>query len=176
MGLRGPAPKPTALRKLEGIRGHRPLHEDPKFSGRIPNPPRRMSGAAKKVWIKLVPQLVGAHVLKTVDQDALWMLCEDTAMWEEALLGIRVAKGSIVRKAKAEGKQESLRAMGGPLMALASSREGERMIRAYRNLEMAVDAQRRQFGLTPAARTRIDADDGDFGADIDDPIEAALCG
>lgn len=59
MGLRGPAPKPTALRIIEGNLGHRPLNQrEPKPLVGEPDVPAHLSRDAKKEWRRLVPILL----------------------------------------------------------------------------------------------------------------------
>ncbi len=68
MGLRGPAPKPTAVRILEGCRAHRPLPDnEPQYPVGTPTKPKRISRPAKSVWDELVKEMAPANILRRVD-------------------------------------------------------------------------------------------------------------
>jgi hypothetical protein len=72
-------------------------------------------------------------------------------------------------EAASQGKQLP----AGEMMALLTMKAGRLAMGSIRDLGARVIVERREFGLTPASRSRI-AMEGNLG-DID-PIEAALCG
>jgi phage terminase small subunit len=169
MGLRGPAPKPTGVRVLEGCRAHRPLPEnEPQYPAGIPAKPKRMSRPAQRVWEELVVEMAPANVLRSVDQRALWQLAEDEALLSEAYAGLWRMIRAVEDKAKKEGKELP----GGALFALVSMTSGRLAMNAIRDLAARVLIERREFGLTPSSRTRIStAGDGSM-----DALEMKLCG
>lgn len=175
MGLRGPAPKPSELRKLEGMRGHRPLPpKEPQYPVGLPVKPRRMSPGARKIWDELVDEMAGAYILRSVDRRALWHLCEDEALLEEAYAGIWKMVRALKKKAKAEGKELT----AGAVMSVLTMATGRSALVAIRDLSVRAVIQRREFGLTPASRSRVEALDGLFGGGttgVRDPLEEALC-
>ena len=64
MGLRGPTPKPTALRLYEGNRGHRPLNDrEPVALMGEPEMPKHLDRDARREWRRLVPLLMTMRVL-----------------------------------------------------------------------------------------------------------------
>jgi phage terminase small subunit len=169
MGLRGPAPKPTGVRVIEGCRAHRPLPEnEPQYASGIPVKPKKISRQAQRVWEELVEEMAPANVLRSVDQRALWQLSEDEAILSEAYAGLWKMIRAIENKAKSEGKELP----GGPLFALISMTSGRLAMNAIRDLGARVLIERREFGLTPSSRTRISAPgDGSM-----DSLEMKLCG
>ena len=64
MGIRGPAPKPTRVRILEGNLGRRPLPtNEPYYEQAIPERPSGMSAGARRIWDSLIGEMVGSGVL-----------------------------------------------------------------------------------------------------------------
>src|SRR5258708_6516854 len=106
MGLRGPAPKPTAVRKLEGNPSRRPFPEnEPVYAPGIPVKPKKISSGASAIWDELVGEMAAASVLRRVDRRALWQLSEDEAMLASAYEGIWSMAAAIRKEAKAQGKR-----------------------------------------------------------------------
>jgi hypothetical protein len=169
MGLRGPSPKPTGVRILEGNPSRRPLPaNEPAYPPIDPRPPKKTSRQAKPFWEELVAEMVPANVLRSVDQRALWQLAEDEALLSEAYAGLWKTIKALQDKAKTEGKELP----GGPLFALVSMTGGRLAMNAIRDLAARVIIERREFGLTPSSRTRVQAStDGTI-----DALEAKLCG
>lgn len=199
MGLRGPAPTPTAIREAEGMRGHRPLPaKEPQYDTGMPVPPRRMSRGARALWEELSPQLMRSRVLTRVDGRALWQLCEDEAILEEVVDGIwksvRSAKLQIAKKRKffeEQLRRDDLKASersaledalaelapGGPLLALIASTNGRLAMSAISQIAGRTLIQRREFGLTPSSRTRVETlGDAVSALRSVDSIEAKLAG
>jgi phage terminase small subunit len=177
MGSRGPAPKPTDLRILEGNLARRPLPaKEPQYPAGLPIKPKRMSPGARRIWDQLVDEMAGAYILRSVDQRALWHLCEDEALIEEAYAGIWKTVRELKKKAKAEGKVLP----AGAVMAMLQETSGRMAMSAVRDLSVRAVIQRREFGLTPSSRSRVESLDGSFrggtpGAAVD-PLERKLCG
>ena len=175
MGSRGPAPKPTEVRKLEGLVAHRPLpQKEPQYPAGLPLKPKRMSPAARRIWDELVDEMAGAYVLRSVDQRALWHLCEDEVLISEAYAGIWKMVGALKKKAAAEGKELP----AGAVMSMLSMTSGRMAMSAIRDLSVRAIIQRREFGLTPSSRSRVEALDMPFrsGTQGGDPLEMKLCG
>lgn len=170
MGIRGPAPKPSGIRRIEGNPAHRPLPlNEPQYRPGLPTKPKKISTAASGVWDELVEEMASAAILRRVDARALWQLSEDEALLANAYQGIWSMAAAIKREAKAQGK----RLQHGEIMVLLTMKNGRMAMNAIGNLAARVVIQRREFGLTPSSRTRIDtASDG--GAM--DALEMKLCG
>lgn len=173
MGLRGPSPKPTAIRKLEGNPSGRPLpRREPHFSGQ-PIKPKKMSPRARVVWDDLMEQMRTAGLLCGADSRALWQLCEDEALLSSAYAGLWKMARSIKAEAAAQGKD--LKA--DEVWVLMMQKSGRMAMGALRDLSTRVIIERREFGLTPSARSRIDAGLGGVGVFPGvDPLELKLCG
>src|ERR1035441_1170657 len=72
LGLRGPPPKPTRIRMLEGNRARRPLPaNEPQYPPGVAERPSGMSSGGKKIWDTLVREMAASGVLRTVDALAL---------------------------------------------------------------------------------------------------------
>ena len=77
MGLRGPAPKPTAIKKAEGNPGKRKLNtQEPQPVPGAPECPDHLDAVAKKEWNRLSEVLVAMKVLTEADYIALGNLCQ----------------------------------------------------------------------------------------------------
>jgi P27 family predicted phage terminase small subunit len=77
MGLRGPAPKPTATKRLEGNPGKRKLNEaEPTLAAGAPDCPDYLDDVARKEWDRLTSILIAMKVLTEADYIALANLCQ----------------------------------------------------------------------------------------------------
>ena len=136
MGLRGPAPKPRALVELEGNPGKRPLNPlEPQPRAKRPRCPRYLDQAAKREWRRLAPILSRMGVLTEADGIALANLCQQYAMLQQAQA--KLQKTGLLMKTKSGYVQPS------PLVSIVAG-----------CLEQ-VNKLCREFGMTPASRTRI---------------------
>ena len=136
MGLRGPPPKPRALVVLEGNPGKRPLNPfEPQPRVKRPKCPAHLDDAAKREWRRLVPILERMRVLTEADEIPLANLCMQYATLVKAqqLLG----KSGLLFKTKSGYVQQS------PLVGIVSGCVEQ------------INKLCREFGLTPASRTRI---------------------
>lgn len=136
MGERGPAPKPTRLRVLEGNPSHRPLPMNEANPRRImPSCPSWLSLEAKREWHRIAPKLFALGLLTEVDGRALALYCDAMATWKEARAILH--KKGLTFTTPSGYKQQR------PEVAIA------------RNSALLVRAFGAEFGLTPSARTRI---------------------
>jgi P27 family predicted phage terminase small subunit len=142
LGLRGPAPKPRALRELEGNRGKRPLSRyEPQPVVKRPRCPAHLDADARREWRRLVPILERMRVLTEADEIPLANLCMQYATMVKAQRLLE--KSGLLFKTKSGYIQQS------PLVAIVS------------NSVEQVNKLCREFGLTPAARTRLTVDKQD---------------
>lgn len=151
MGRRGPAPKPTALRLVGKDPGKRPRREneprpDAMQEGHVPE---WLPEAAKEVWRQYVPMLAKCGLARSVDVIALARYCEMLAryirltqwLWaNEHLYALRAEP----KKGRKTGRIISLREHPN--------------VEAQRKLNKMMIVLEREFGMTPAARTRITID------------------
>lgn len=135
MGRRGPPPKPTALRILEGNPSKRPLNpNEPKPPVGIPDCPGHLDQFAKAEWKRIAPILDRLGLLTIVDGAALAAYCQTYSRWAKAEREIK--KHGIVM----ETENGTVRR---PEVSIA--REALHQMRAFAM----------EFGLTPASRSRV---------------------
>lgn len=143
MGRRGPPPKPTALKILAGNPGKRPLNpREPQPSAQAPRCPAWLPKEAKREWRRIVPELEAMRVLTRVDGDALTAYCQTYARW-------RAAEEFLVQ----HGEVYPLRDESGKVRCMQQFPQ----VSIARNLLLLLRAYQQEFGLTPAARTRVQA-------------------
>jgi P27 family predicted phage terminase small subunit len=131
--------KPTALKKLEGNPGKRPLN----FQEITPEPipptcPGWLLPEAKREWRRLYPQLLELGLLSQIDRAALAGYCQAYARWRQAEESIR--KKLTYGYTNKSGNRNKL---AKPEVAIAQ-----------RYLEL-VRAFCSEFGLTPSSRGRM---------------------
>ena len=136
VGLRGPPPKPRAIRVLEGNPGKRPLNPlEPQPRRARPKCPDYLDELAKREWRRLVPILERMRVLTEADGIALASLCQQYAMLQQAQA--KLHKTGLLLKTRSGYIQQS------PLVGIITAAVDQ------------VNKLCREFGLTPAARTRL---------------------
>lgn len=140
MGRRGPPPKPTAIKQMEGTyRPDRAAQDEPLIEPGIPEPPKLLTGRARAAWDRIGPELEKMGVLTTVDGVALELLCDAYAEW--------VAARDVIRR---QGSTFS-----------SKTQDGRKVIKPHPAVRIASEAWRRvhrmllEFGLTPASRSRV---------------------
>lgn len=77
----GPAPTPTALKKLKGERKDRINHDEPQPDIGKPDRPQLLSTEAKREWNRIAGELARIGVLALVDRATLAAYCEAWAEW-----------------------------------------------------------------------------------------------
>ena len=151
MAMRGRKPKPTAIKILEGNPGKRQLNEhEPQPLKKAPSCPKWLEAEAKREWRRLAKTLEAIGVLTEADMAAFAGYCQAYARWKEAEERI-TDRGIIFRTPSGYPQQV-------PYVSIAQQ---------YLKL-MQQFAE--QFGLTPAARSRIIAGNGE-NAPVDDMDE-----
>ena len=173
MGLRGPAPKPTSLRLLEGNPGKIPLNPNEPQPSVISahTPPEMLSEEAKKIWTKLSVMLVPVQLLTDIDWVAFGRYCELVveffrlrdfltnnenktvyAIYDEVpILG---NDGLPIYEEDAKGvKRKKKRKQLKKIATVPQFNQMLRLSAELRKLEA-------EFGLTPSARSRINIDNG----------------
>lgn len=143
MGARGPAAKPTRIRELQGNPGKRKLPKGeprPSVKDRVPSAPRWLSKEAKGEWRRIAPLLHRTGLLTEVDGVALGMMCEALAVYHQAKEAMG-GEGLIVVSDKGNSYQH-------PALGIMNSARADVLRWA------------REFGMTPAARSRISLEGG----------------
>jgi P27 family predicted phage terminase small subunit len=132
----GPPPTPLPLRLLRGNPGKRPLRAEPQptLSERVPEPPDFLSGYAADEWRRMAPELHRLGPLTVLDTAALAAYCMAYQHW-------RVAGEMLCDSAEGDQHQR-------PLLRIAAN--------AARDMVKFAS----EFGMTPAARSRVAAVSG----------------
>jgi phage terminase small subunit len=80
---RGPKPKPTALKVLEGVHPFRINGDEPPFPPGSAAAPDWLAGLAREQWDELAPLLAESRVLTVGDRSNLALLCLLYQRWRE---------------------------------------------------------------------------------------------
>jgi len=145
--MAGRKKEPTALKKLKNNPGRRPLPKnEPEPKIRIPSAPAHLSPYAKTEWKRISRELYNLGLLSGVDRSALGAYCQCYSRW-------RTAEEHLNKDAKDKG------AIGGGLIIKTTN---ENLIQSplvgIANKAMAdMIKYAAEFGMTPSARTRIEA-------------------
>lgn len=142
--MKGRKPIPSALKKLAGNPGKRPILEDLAAPSSAPDRPRGLSVEARKEWDRITSELAHLGILSCVDRSALELYC---ATWERW-------KGS-----EAAIKQEG---------AVVDGRANPHVSMANKAL-MIMKSFLAEFGLTPSSRARLHVSEKQE-VDDDDPL------
>lgn len=160
MGLRGPAPLPTALRVMEGNRSRRPLPQnEPQPTLAEPDCPSHLDAIARREWKRLVEIFGRLRVLSELDGIALASICQSYSRMHRAEKEMR----RLEREARKSGGNSVL------LIRKGASFEQNPLLKIiHRELEYQQKALR-EFGMTPSSRTRVQAQ-----TTSSDPIDNAI--
>jgi len=145
----GPPGKPTHLKLLEGNPGKQKINDKepkPPPVSDISKPPNWMSPKAKKFWRKYAPILKRLGLLTEPDVPALSILCETFAEYRQALW--------------------KLRTEGFTTLAPSGYEQQRPEVGILRKARKDIESLLAHFGMTPAARTRIQVN---LESDLDDP-------
>jgi P27 family predicted phage terminase small subunit len=144
----GRTPTPTALKKLRGNPGHRPLaSNEPAPAPVVPTCPRHVTGIARREWHRLTRELHAVGLLTQVDRAALAAYCTAYGRWVEA--ETELAKGGLTVTTP-KGFE-----IASPYVGIANK---------------AIELMGKfasQFGMTPASRSKISLP----SPEEDDPFE-----
>ena len=155
MATRGRKPTPTAIKELEGNPGKRELNKnEPKPARKAPACPKWLEPEAKKEWRRLAKKMEAMGVLTEVDMAAFAGYCQAYARWKEAEERI-TDRGLVIRTPSGYPQQV-------PYISIAQ--QYLRLMHQFAE----------QFGLTPAARSRIIAGNDNNGSA--DDMDALLGG
>lgn len=133
--MAGRRPKPTALKLIQGNPGRRKLNaSEPKPTAGA-EPPPGMTDGAVRAWKLVAPQLQRLGLLTEIDSHALMLFCEAHATFTTAREKL-AATGEVVRSPKGYP-------IWNPYLAIRN-----RSMEQMRQFMI-------EFGMTPAARSRI---------------------
>lgn len=158
--MSGRRPKPTAVKKLEGNPGRRPLNKAEPVIGlnrEFAEPPEVIAGDARAAaeWRRLAPLLKTARVLTDADYGSLLAVCQQWSLYLDAMSKVT----ALIVTAK------SGYPMPNPYLGVAN-----RALSACIKLWI-------ELGCTPSSRSRVVRTDGtgegDPFAEFDEPIHAS---
>lgn len=140
MGRRGPARAAKEILKLRGSKRAKRRESAPDADGRRPRRPQWLTGEGRAVWDRLVKRLEQMGVLDSVDREALARYCTLWVRWREAEKELKSGE-AVIESTTKEGNpylQQS------PWVGIAN--------------KLAVELRRleQEFGMTPAARARVE--------------------
>lgn len=142
MGKRGPAPKPTAVKKIAGNPGKRKINKkEPKPAERNITAPDWMSPHAQQEWIRIYAELRACGLVSVADRGALTAYCVAWGRWVMAEEEIEKCKNDPARGFVVMGSKGGL--IMNPLIRVADKAQ-ENMLRAAK-----------EFGMTPSSRTGL---------------------
>lgn len=143
----GQRPMPTQLKLLRGNPGKQRMNDEPQPDSEIdvPKPPDFISGYAADEWWRTGTELFRLGLLTKVDVPALAAYCSAYGHWRQAEESLaRMAANDPLMHGKIIKTKYGDAAVN-PLVSIARKHAGD-MVRYAA-----------EFGLTPAARTRISA-------------------
>lgn len=147
----GRRPKPTALKELAGNPGKRELNaREPRPRARRPKMPAHLSPEGQTEWRRITRELRGMNLLSSADADAVAMYADTYDRWVQASAALRMA-GMVVMTENGFPVQS-------PYIGIINQ-----CMRTMQRLLI-------EFGMTPAARSRIQAPE----AASDDPFDEFL--
>ena len=136
MAQKGRKPKPTAIKKLEGNPGKRPLNlYEPVPEEKMPDCPDWLEEEAKEEWDRLAEPMFRLGILSELDMAPFAIYCQAYARWKEAEEFIS-QHGSIVKTKNGFWQQV-------PQVTIS-----------HANQKIMLQAAS-EFGLTPSSRSRI---------------------
>lgn len=144
--------KPTALKKLQGNPGHRPLNKrEPQFKAEAPRCPGHLGPIAKREWHRIVKELLHVGLLTLADRSALAAYCHLYGRWIQL-----------------EQELSTVQQLG-----------SDRGLRLMRMSNAVLDGMRKyltEFGLTPSSRARLQVMPAEKEKTLEEQIRDAVSG
>ena len=141
--MRGRKPKPTALKKLQGNPGRRPLPKgEPHPEVKVPDCPEFLSASAKEEWARISKELEAVGLVTEVDRGALTAYC---SAWAE------------VERAERELQKGGYEVT---LIATVTGREYKKVspwVKILKDARKQMIEALREFGMSPSSRARVTA-------------------
>lgn len=130
--------QPSALRKLKGNPGDRPLNNnEPEPDIAMPKPPNHLNEIAIKEWNRMAPLLLNLRLMTKNDMAAFASYCVTYARWVEAEISLNDGNGLIFCTQTGYQQQR-------PEIGVAN----QAMTLMHKFLV--------EFGMTPSSRARLE--------------------
>ena len=156
-GTRGPLPKPSALKLLEGNAGKRPLDLSAGVNPRIeiPSAPPHLSKDAKKEWKRITPLLEELGLISGLDRSALALYCQAQGRLSE----LETAFNAQVARLVQDKGLDYPAAVYEASHAVTPSGYAQQsvIVQLIKSHREQVNRYLMHFGLSPAARGRVQA-------------------
>ena len=133
--MKGRKPRPTNIKRLEGVRTDRINENEPEPGPGKVTCPSFLSKKAKAEWRRIAPELTRLGLLTPVDRAAFAAYCQTYGRWVEVET-LLLNKGVLVKGAKGQ-------IITSPLLWISTSAMKQM-------LKFGVE-----FGLTPSSRSRL---------------------
>ncbi|HMB90134.1 MAG TPA: phage terminase small subunit P27 family [Rhodothermales bacterium] len=136
MGKRGPRPKPTSLKVIQGTyRKDRASANEPAPEPVAPKCPTFLKGEARREWKRISAELVKLKLLAEIDRAALAAYCSN---WETFVLADKIIREKGLTCLTPNGHEQQR-----PEIAIRN--------KAFQQMRNFLS----EFGMTPASRSRI---------------------
>lgn len=136
MSTRGRKPKPTAVKKLQGNPGKRPINKrEPKPKTAVKRPWGLGKGEQRKFWDQHADELERLQILTGIDTAAFRLMAEHYALAVQAAKELR-AEGTLTVEGRDGPKKHPL-------------------LQALRDNSLAFKTYATEFGMTPSSRARL---------------------
>jgi P27 family predicted phage terminase small subunit len=143
---KGRKPLPTHLKLVRGNPGRRPLNEnEPQPDLSIPTPPPHLSDEAKVEWGRVVDDLYRLGLISEIDRAGLAAYCQAYGRWV-------LAERALARMAEKDLLTGALMIRTSNGNAIQNPLVGTANVAMHQMMRFASE-----FGMTPSARSRIDA-------------------
>lgn len=140
--------KPTALKLIDGNPGKRPINRrevKPTISARVPSPPSYLDRVAANEWRRIAPELHVLGLLTNIDKAPLATYCQAFSRW-------RAAEDVVARMKEKDQLTDAL------MIRTKSGNAIQNPVVGTANRAMLLMVRiAAEFGMTPAARARIEA-------------------
>lgn len=156
MGQRGPKPKPNVIKMFTGNPGKRPLNlsdgVNPEIE--IPAPPKWLSNQARKEWSRIGAELETLGLIAEIDKASLATYCQT---WGD-LCDLEMAFAAQKKMAVNVGAKSDTAVMAAFFQKTPTGFLRESAIhRKIVEMRSELDRYVKNFGLNPAARSRVSA-------------------
>lgn len=163
MGLRGPAPKPNVVKLLQGNPGRRPINLSDGVNPdvEIPDKPQWLNKHAVKEWNRVTVELERLGLIAKIDRAMIAEYCQVWGMLCQLELAFAAQQREALRQGAEQGMDLDI-AIVSPFVSRTPTgftRESS-IFRVMSHLRAQVVTFQAHFGMSPSARMRVQASDG----------------